>query len=265
MNYNDNLMHAIKAAIKAGEIILSHYQKNYDITIKSDYSPVTIADQQSQAIIIQILKESNLPIISEELENKDYNARKNWNLCWIVDPLDGTKEFINKNGEFTVNIALIENQEPVIGVIYSPVSGDLYFATKELGSYKAKVHNHLIDEKSVELLPISITKHPLKIAISRSHTNEQTQAFINALKIEHPELETIVAGSSIKMCKVAEGIAHLYPRFGRTMEWDTAAGHAILKYAKANIFDINTLQEIKYNKENLENPYFIAIQNHIEL
>lgn len=258
-------MLAIKAAIKAGKTILLYYQNPYDITIKSDSSPVTIADQQSQATIIQILKESNLPIISEELENKDYNARKNWNFCWIVDPLDGTKEFINKNGEFTVNIALIENQEPIIGVIYSPVSGDLYFATKELGSYKAKVHNHQIDETSIVSLPTSTTKNPLKIAISRSHANEQTQAFIEALKTEHPKMETIVAGSSIKMCKVAEGLAHLYPRFGRTMEWDTAAGHAILKYAKANIYDIETLQEIKYNKENLENPNFIAIQNHIKL
>jgi len=258
-------MLAIKAALKTENIILSYYNQAYDITIKTDQSPVTIADQQSQAIIIETLKDSKIPIISEELENKDFNVRKEWNVCWIVDPLDGTKEFIQKNGEFTVNIALIENQHPVLGVVYSPVSGVLYFATKELGSYKVNVSNHQIDEKTLVTLPCSTSTTPLRIAVSRSHCNEQTQAFIDALKTTHPDVETIVAGSSIKMCKVAEGIAHLYPRFGRTMEWDTAAGHAILKYAKANLYDIETLQELKYNKNNLENPNFIAIQNHLKL
>jgi len=265
MNYQELLSVAIEAAIKAGEKIMTFYNADYPIEIKSDESPVTIADKSAEEIIISYLKRTLLPIISEEHENTSYEQRKEWNFCWVVDPLDGTKEFIHKNGEFTVNIALVENQMPVIGVIYSPAGNDLFFASKDMGSFKTKVRSGNIDAPSLQKLPLKNSSSPVVIAVSRSHSNEKTEAFVNAFREKYPDLKTLASGSSMKMCRVAEGEAHLYPRFGRTMEWDTAAGHAILSFANASLLNIGNMQELKYNKEDLSNPDFIAMSNNLKL
>lgn len=264
MNLNDSLNIALKAAIDAGKKILHYYNQPVEVMLKDDHSPVTIADKESQKIILSYLTNTSYPVISEEMENIPYDARKKWDYCWIVDPLDGTKEFIHKNGEFTVNIALVHNQIPILGVIYSPASGNLYFATKDIGAFKILAENGKLNLNTLTSLPALDDTSILKVAVSRSHSNAQTESFVEALKEKHPDLEKVVGGSSIKICKVAEGTAHIYPRFGRTMEWDTAAGHAILKYSNAKILDVNTLQELTYNKEKLENPSFIAMQNHIK-
>lgn len=265
MNYQELLRISIEAAIRAGEKIMTFYNAEYPVEIKADESPVTLADRSAEAIIFSYLKSTSLPIISEEQENRSYDERKKWNFCWVVDPLDGTKEFIHKNGEFTVNIALVENQTPVLGVIYSPAGNDLFFASKDMGSFKAKVKNGNIDTSSLQKLPLKNSSFPMVVAVSRSHSNEKTETFVNAFKEKYPDLKTVASGSSMKMCRVAEGEAHLYPRLGRTMEWDTAAGHAILKYAHARLLNIGNMQELIYNKEDLSNPDFIAMSNNLKL
>lgn len=265
MNTNNALTIALKAALKAGKEILNHYNQSVEIILKEDHSPVTIADKESQKIILSYLSTTPFPIISEEMENITFYERQKWNYCWIVDPLDGTKEFINKNGEFTVNIALVQNHLPILGVVYSPATRDLYFASKDIGAYKIMIENDNLNLENLISLPAKQNYGSLKVVVSRSHSNIQTEAFINALKEKYDHVETVIGGSSLKICKVAEGSAHLYPRFGRTMEWDTAAGHAILKYSNANLFDMDSMQELQYNKINLENPNFIAIRKNIKL
>ena len=265
MNYQELLSIAIEAAIRAGEKIMTFYNADYRVEIKTDESPVTIADKSAEEIIFSYLKNTSLPIISEEHENMLYEERKDWNSCWVVDPLDGTKEFIHKNGEFTVNIALVENQTPVLGVIYSPAGNDLFFASKDMGSFKAKVISGNIDASTLQKLPLKNSSSPVVVAMSRSHSNEKTEIFVNAFKEKYPDLKTVASGSSMKMCRVAEGEAHLYPRFGRTMEWDTAAGHAILKYANARLLNLGNMEELKYNKEDLSNPDFMAMSNNLKL
>lgn len=259
MNLNETLTIALKASINAGKKILEYYNKTIKITLKEDYSPITTADKESQKIILSYLSTTRFPVISEEMENISFQERQKWNYCWIVDPLDGTKEFIKKNGEFTVNIALVQNHTPILGVVYAPVTGDLYFASKKIGAYKTIIDNNNLNPNNLIPLPVNQNFNKLKVIVSRSHSNTQTQAFINALKQKNKHVEILFGGSSLKICKVAEGIAHLYPRFGKTMEWDTAAGHAILKYSNCNLLDMNTMQELKYNKNNFENPNFIAI------
>ncbi|MGQ9845959.1 MAG: 3'(2'),5'-bisphosphate nucleotidase CysQ [Bacteroidales bacterium] len=265
MNTNEALTIAINAALKAGKKILNYYNQSVEIFLKADLSPLTIADKESQEIILNYLSTTPFPIISEEMENVSFQERQKWDYCWIVDPLDGTKEFINKNGEFTVNIALVHNHTPILGVVYAPAIGHLYFASKDIGSYKIMIENDDLNLNTLISLPVKQNSRSLKVVVSRSHSDIQTEAFIIALKEKHDHVEKLIGGSALKMCKVAEGIAHLYPRFGKTMEWDTAAGHAILKYSNANLFEMNTMQELKYNKDKLENPNFIAIQKNIEL
>jgi 3'(2'), 5'-bisphosphate nucleotidase len=264
-HYEYTLGIAIQAAIHAGNSIMKYYQTNVPVENKQDNSPVTIADKESQKIILNFLEKTSFPVISEEIVNEPYSSRQSWNTCWVVDPLDGTKEFLNRNGEFTVNIALIEKQKPVVGVIFNPVDNTIYFANPEIGSFKATVSNNEIDKETLQKLPIYENLSTLTMVVSRSHSNQQTEDFISALKETHPEMNTISCGSSIKLCRVAEGEAHLYPRYGRTMEWDTAAGHAILIYAGAELNNMETLQPLTYNKENLDNPYFIAFGRNFKL
>jgi len=252
---------AILAAIKAGHKLMDFYQKSLEISQKEDNSPITEADIASNNIILSELSVTNLPILSEEAIHTEYAKRSAWQRFWLVDPLDGTKEFIQRNGEFTVNIALIEQGKPVIGVIYSPVTGELYAGSPETKSFKVKIADNTLIEHSFQSLPIISDTSTLRIVVSRSHLDEQTIAFIKELKKHYPETEVITSGSSIKLCKVAEGSADGYPRFGKTMEWDTAAGHAILIYAEANLYEISTLKELRYNKPLLSNPEFIALRN----
>lgn len=265
MNTNEALTIALKASLDAGRKILNYYNQSLEIALKEDRSPITIADKESQKIILNYLSTTPFPIISEEMENVLFQKRQKWDYCWIVDPLDGTKEFINKNGEFTVNIALVQNHTPILGVVYGPATGDLYFASKDIGAFKIRIENDELNLDNLISLPVKHNFDSLKVVVSRSHSNIQTEAFINALKEKYKHVETLIGGSSLKICKVAEGVAHLYPRFGRTMEWDTAAGHAVLKYSNANLFDIDSMQELQYNKINLENPNFIAIRKNIKL
>jgi len=205
-------------------------------------------------------------VLSEEGKHLDYEVRKGWDTLWIVDPLDGTKEFIKRNGEFTVNIALVYEGIPVLGVIYLPVKQELYFAEESLGAYKLSGITALDDSASLDKLIASSVRLPGKdsrkdhfvIVASRSHLTPETETYINEMKRKHADVELISSGSSIKICLVAEGKADVYPRFAPTMEWDTAAGHAIARAAGMEVYQAGEEWPLQYNKEDLLNPWFIV-------
>lgn len=263
---------AIRASLAAGRDILTIYDDptaDFGIERKADNSPLTRADKAAHARIMTFLEPTGIPVLSEEGAHLPYDERRHWQRLWIVDPLDGTKEFIKRNGEFTVNIALVENGSPVMGVIYVPVKRDLYFGCKETGAWK------VLDDEKLNDLHVTATEmmkspnaQPLPslhrrgrgwvCVASRSHLSPETAAFIDDLRREHPDLELISSGSSLKICLVAEGAADIYPRHAPTMEWDTAAGHAIVLAAGHEMLDAQTLQPLHYNKEDLHNPWFIV-------
>ena len=256
---------SLNTAFLAGKAIMEVYSQPFSVELKADNSPLTIADKRAHEIIVNGLSDSGLPILSEEGSQINYEVRKNWVNYWLVDPLDGTKEFINKNGDFTVNIALISNQEPIFGVVYAPVPGFMYWGS-EAGSYRLDMKNiEQIDfskfstiKSLAEKLPIN-TKHDGFVVLgSRSHMNVETQAYIKKLENIHPNLSFISRGSSLKFCTLAEGAADVYPRFGPTMEWDTAAGDAIVKFAGREIVQFENNRPLVYNKENLLNPWFVV-------
>ena len=258
-----NLEVAIKASLEAGKRIMEIYEnEDFEVQLKGDDSPLTKADIASHEIIMEHLKDTGIPVLSEEGKDLSYDERNGWKRLWIVDPIDGTKEFIKRNGEFTVNIALIENQKPVLGVIYVPVLKELYFASKEEGSFKA---DEIVDfegleriEEKATKLPKQIEKQQYTVVASKSHLSPETEEYIQSLEKEHGKVQTISKGSSLKLCMVAEGLADQYPRFGPTMEWDTAAGQAICKYAGKTLFDHKTGKEMLYNRENLLNNWFLV-------
>ena len=259
----DLLSIAIIASVEAGEEIMKVYSNNIDVIFKEDESPLTLADKNANEIINKYLEKSKIPIISEENKILTYDERKNWDQCWIVDPLDGTKEFIKRNGEFTVNIALIEHSKPILGVIYAPAVKTLYFTSEDcLKSYKVllKTNTLSIDDifnNAIEIFPTQKNNNILRIVGSRSHLNEATKSYI--LKIEkNNKTEIVSKGSSLKFCLIAEGGAEIYPRFAPTMEWDTAAGQAICEAVGVKVIDISTNEPLKYNKKNLLNPYFLV-------
>jgi 3'(2'), 5'-bisphosphate nucleotidase len=256
---------AIQAALDAGSTILAVYATDFDVAVKSDASPLTIADQKANAVIETYLKDTQLPIISEETKAVDYAERQNWTHCWIVDPLDGTKEFVRRNGEFTVNIALIENGMPIEGVIYAPVLGDLYY-TQGGSAYKVSIESDTEQDaiKDIQALKVKAKilkpapwQDPIRVVGSRSHMNSETENFVTQLKRNH-QTEMVSKGSSLKFCMVAEGSAHIYPRFAPTMEWDTAAGQAICMATGLSVTRQDTGAPLSYNKENLLNPYFLV-------
>ena len=257
------LYKAIEASVNAGAIIMDIYEnKIVEVETKADNSPVTIADQKANDYIEKALQSTEIPVISEEGEHSMYKIRKNWNQCWIVDPLDGTKEFIKRNGEFTVNIALVENGKPILGVIYIPVQKALYYAiAEEQKAFKIELTEHKISEAllkdAVEIFPTSESE-TITITSSRSHANEQVVELIAKLEGEQKQIELLKAGSSLKFCLVAEGKATYYPRYAPTMEWDTAAGHAICSAVGLEVYSLETDKPLKYNKENLLNPWFIV-------
>jgi len=255
---------AINAALLAGRKIMEVYASNdFEIVEKDDFSPLTKADREAHLQIINILEPTSIPVLSEEGSLLDFAERSYWETFWLVDPLDGTKEFVSRNGEFTVNIALIRGNQPIAGVIFIPVSGELYVGIVGEGAWKILNPELSITFKHVSengtKLPIAKSSAVYIVAASRSHLNAETLAFIETLKIDHPELEIVRKGSSLKLCQLAEGMVDIYPRFGPCMEWDTAAGHAILKAVGKNIFLPDLKTELTYNKENLQNPHFIAI------
>ncbi|HAQ72214.1 MAG TPA: 3'(2'),5'-bisphosphate nucleotidase [Flavobacteriales bacterium] len=252
----------IEASLKAGEEILRVYAKDFQVETKSDESPLTEADKNAHLAIMSFLEQTGLPILSEEGKHMDYSERKDWNQFWLVDPLDGTKEFVKKNGEFTVNIALIENGLPVYGIIYAPVLKKLF-----VGNVwnEAWIAENIETSSTVDFVleqKISIPKskcaEPYIVVASRSHFSPETQEFVDEMKKEKGEIDFASMGSSLKICLVAEGVADIYPRFGPTMEWDTGAGHAIAKAAGKMVTDHSTGKEMRYNKENLLNNWFIV-------
>ena len=259
-----NLQLAILSALRAGKEILKVYQEDIVVEYKADESPLTKADKNAHQVIVDGLKASGLPLLSEEGKTIPYEQRSKWELFWLVDPLDGTKEFIKKNGEFTVNIALIDHDTPIIGVVYVPVTGVLYYASSKIGSYKIKPDGDLLVKDMDALIERSVSltegEYPAiyTIVASRSHLTRETDEFISRKKAEDGEIELINAGSSLKLCSVAERKAHIYPRLAPTMEWDTAAGHAVALFAGCKVYDYATGNELKYNKENMLNPWFVV-------
>lgn len=250
---------AVSAAEAASAEILAVYRSgDFQAEAKGDNSPLTIADKKAHNIIEKILKPSGLPMLSEEGRAIPYEERQHWKTFWMVDPLDGTKEFLKKNGEFTVNIALIEDGIPVLGVVAIPVTNELFYASKGNGVWKKT-------SSGVHQLPKPITRNTepgtlnpkqegVRVVASRSHMNEETQHFINSLT--NPEL--VSKGSSLKFLLLVEGMADIYPRFAPTMEWDTAAAHAIVNEAGLRVLKTESDAELVYNKPDLLNPYFIV-------
>jgi len=249
MDLNQLLETAKKASTEASLAILSVYNsEEFEVDHKSDDSPLTKADRRSHEVIMEHLKGTGIPILSEEGRNIPFEERKSWSLLWIVDPLDGTKEFIKRNGEFTVNIALVENGKPILGVVQAPVLGKQYFGVVGKGGYMSEggVLSKLKQKKEIDF-----SKMGLKVVGSRSHLNNDTETFLNSLN--YPEIVSM--GSSLKFMMIAEGIADIYPRFAPTMEWDTAAAHAIMS-SLGGLVETPEGEPLKYNKEDLLNPYF---------
>jgi|TARA_B110000259_G_scaffold115474_1_gene131521 3'(2'), 5'-bisphosphate nucleotidase len=259
---NQLLNTAIIAALEASKAILEIYNSGaFDIELKGDNSPLTKADTASHNVIMSYLEATNIPVLSEEGRDIPYKERKAWKQLWIVDPIDGTKEFIKRNGEFTVNIALIENQKPIIGVIFVPVTGELYFSSKEFGAFKTAVDLEDYDIKALlskgNKLPLQREDKTFTIVASRSHMSAATGEYIQQMREIHGEVKLISKGSSLKLCMVAEGAANCYPRFAPTMEWDTAAGQAICEHAGFKVLDWDTKKNMLYNREELLNNWFL--------
>ena len=257
---------AVEASLEAGKRIMEIYEnEDFEVDFKGDDSPLTKADLASHKIIMGYLQDTGIPVLSEEGKHMDFAERKDWSKLWIVDPIDGTKEFIKRNGEFTVNIALIQDQKPILGVIYVPALQDLYFADKENGSYKAE--NVSFDAsfenivKNGRRLPLQSERTQFTVVASKSHLSQETVEYIDELKSKHGDVDSISKGSSLKLCMVAEGAADEYPRFAPTMEWDTAAAQAVLEGAGGKVLRVDNNEPLHYNKEDLLNPYFIAQGN----
>jgi len=260
---DSNLKIAIEAAVHGGAEIMKIYQTDdFGVELKEDNSPLTLADEKCNDIINSYLIKTEFPIISEENKQLDFSERKDWETCWIVDPLDGTKEFVKRNGEFTVNIALVKNGKPLLGVIYVPVTKELYFADVSKGlTLKSTLSDHKVDidnlvSLSKEIKPSIPNKELVRVVGSRSHMNEATENFVASLKKDYKEVEIVSKGSSLKFCLVAEGKADIYPRFAPTMEWDTAAGQAICEAVGLKVISKETNKPLLYNKKNLLNPWF---------
>ena len=247
----------IAIAREAGEAILEVYaqaaQGDMQVDHKADDSPLTEADRRGAAIINARLEAltPDVPIINEENKAQPYVERRPYRRCWMVDPLDGTKEFIKRNGEFTVNIALIEDGKPVLGVVHAPVLETTYYGDVHAGQARKVVQG---EEQPIEAASFGMEDEGLKVVASRSHLNAETEAFLN--KLNKPE--TTSMGSSLKLLLVAEGSAHIYPRIAPTMEWDTAAAHAVVVAAGGRVVAYESGQPLRYNKEDLLNPYFVV-------
>ncbi len=238
---------------------------DFGIERKADNSPLTLADKAAHKVIAELLAETDIYILSEEGRIDAFETRSNHSTLWIIDPLDGTKEFIKRNGEFTVNIALVTDGVPRLGVVYLPVKGILYFAEQSIGSYR--LDNVTADMATVEVdklisiankLPLNIKRERYTIVASRSHLSAETKEFIERERAIHHDVECISSGSSIKITLVAEGSADVYPRFAPTMEWDTAAGDAVAIYAGAEVVQASDNKPLRYNKQDLLNPWFIV-------
>jgi 3'(2'), 5'-bisphosphate nucleotidase len=265
--WNINLI--LNAAIEAGEATLKYFKKDIEVKHKSDSSPLTMADMDSNSIIENYLLPIGIPIISEETASTDYCIRKQWKKFWLIDPLDGTKEFIAGNPDFTINIALIENNYPAFGVVYLPVTDILYYGSKDIGAFKRTdasrkiLRNPNPPGKDIRLPYLKNTCKTVVVA-SRTHNNKETIELIQKAKSIFTTIEIESYGSSLKLCMIAEGKADFYPRLGPTMEWDIAAAHAIVNASGNKLLQYPSLEKLNYNKENLLNPWFIALANEKE-
>lgn len=261
---NNNLQIAIQASLEAGKVIMQVYDTAFNVELKDDKSPLTEADKKANDVINSFLVPTGIPIISEENKQTDYSERKNWKTCWVVDPVDGTKEFIKRNGEFTVNIALVTNGKPKLGVIYVPATKTIYVADVMANvTFKTvlKSHDTSVEEvinSAEKLQPKPENSDPVQVVGSRSHMSQETLDYIDVLKKEGKEVEIVSKGSSLKFCLVAEGNADVYPRFAPTMEWDTAAGQAVCNAVGVSVISEETKQPLLYNKQNLLNPWFLV-------
>jgi 3'(2'), 5'-bisphosphate nucleotidase len=257
------LIAAVQISVKAGKEILRIYDSAFEVELKGDQSPLTEADKASHELIFLELSKFGYPILSEEGKSIPFEERSVWKSYWCVDPLDGTKEFIKRNGEFTINIAFMEKDTPIMGVIYQPVNGIAFAAIVGGGVYRISEQDATalssINLEQYRIQPGEISQsEQIKVVASRSHRSVETEDFIEDLKKKGSKVFLVNSGSALKFCLLAEGKADIYPRFAPTMEWDTAAGHAILKACGRNIILYPGTAEMKYNKPSLVNDWFIA-------
>ncbi|PRY13281.1 3'(2'),5'-bisphosphate nucleotidase [Pontibacter ummariensis] len=259
MNLSD---HIALAALAAGKEILKVYENEFTVAYKTDQSPLTLADSKSHDIITQYLEQTPYPVLSEEGRDIPFEERSTWPYYWLVDPLDGTKEFVTRTGEFTVNIALIHQGKPVLGAVYTPVKKWLYIGSEGEGAWKLELQDHQLPENWKEAgqrLPLKLDQERSYTVVgSRSHKSKETDAFIAKLEKKHGQLNFVSMGSSLKICLVVEGTADIYPRLAPTMEWDTAAGDAVARSAGYQVVQYENGDPLLYNKENLLNPWFIV-------
>lgn len=256
---------ALNAALEAGSAILEVYKEDFPVEFKKDNSPLTLADKNAHDVIVKALGPLGYPILSEEGKTISFEERGLWKEFWLVDPLDGTKEFIKRNGEFTVNIAFIQDGKAIAGIIFAPVLKKLWFAKEETGSRYidiSKVNDRIFSwdtmlSQSV-ILPLDNNKLSYVVASSVSHLNEETREYIDKAVFGKDHVEYLQVGSSLKFCSLAEGQVDLYPRLGPTMEWDTAAGHAIAELSGCKVIEYPTGIPLRYNKPSLLNPWFVA-------
>lgn len=265
MNLQEHLQLAIRAALLAGDEVMKIYETDFTVDFKADHSPITEADQRAHEVINRQLATTGIPLLSEEGKHLPYDHRQKWETLWIVDPVDGTKEFVKRNGEFTVNIALIKGQAPVLGVIWCPVTRQLYYGnTQTEEAWRCEFDTHLSTDITppllharAERLPLSQDRSSVVVAVSRSHLTPDTQSFINKVK-QQQEITMLSRGSSLKLCLIAEGSADVYPRLAPSSEWDIAAGQAIVEASGGQVLDYATKAPVHYNKPNLLNPWFVA-------
>lgn len=246
------------------EVLSVYNSQEFGIVEKDDKTPLTLADKLSHECITKGLKDliPELPILSEEGKEIPYEERSKWQYFWLIDPLDGTKEFIKKNGEFTINIALVKGNKPLFGIVSVPVRKEIFFAFEGIGAYKINYRNKTFVNneellREAQRLPLDGDRDYIAVVGSRSHRDENTEKYIESLK-KLGNIQVISLGSSYKICYLAEGSADIYPRFGRTMEWDISAGQIILEEAGGTIVNAENSKPLEYNKKSLENPPFIA-------
>ena len=249
-----DLRHRLLPVVEeAGAAILDVYGRDFEVAFKDDDSPLTQADLASNRVILAHLKAltPDVPVLSEESADVPWETRRDWTRFWLVDPLDGTKEFVKRNGEFTVNIALIEDGRPVLGVVHAPVLEVTYSSAAGEGAFRRQAHG------SEEPISVASWGRDLVVVASRSHANEATERYLARLREEH-DVDVVAKGSSLKICLVAEGAAHVYPRTGPTSEWDTAAAHAVLEQAGGVMLQADSGERVVYNKQDVLNPHFVA-------
>jgi len=259
---NDWIRLALSASLEAGKAIMDIYEgEDLGVEYKDDASPLTRADRAAHHVIMRHLEPTGIPVLSEEGKHMPFEERSEWDELWIVDPVDGTKEFIKRNGEFTVNIALVRRGRVAGGVVFAPVLGHVYVGVVGEGAWRLEVPTGADAEVAWNdrlALPMDIEQRPFTVVASRSHMSPETQAYVEEAKSIHGEVNLISKGSSLKLCMVAEGTADAYPRFAPTMEWDTAAGQAVCEAAGCDVIDQNTGEPMRYNREDLLNAWFLV-------